>query len=264
VQKKLWAGAVIVLGASAIGLTFRTRAESPPVIGPGERPTPPPIHAVPLPSGDDPFPFDRYRHIFDTRRNGAGEGMIVFERSVTGRDRLRDGLDYWVVATRVKSQGRGDGRIVSREWLRSTGDAIVCGRRQEGPLVSDLEPVQTLLVLPLAAGTTWRWSGLSGGRPCSMESRVEGRVRTVVGAGTFEDAWRVHQETRSEDGVDRVTRDLLLQPGVGLVEEKATIVTDRRTLELDAALLRLEDSDMSARDTRIHINTFSGSARGTR
>ncbi len=243
-KKRLLRASAAVVGALAIGLALRAHAERPPASPPpGEKTAPPPIHAVPIPVGDDPFPFDRYRHVFDTRqnRNGAGEGLILFERSVTGRDHLRDGLEYWVVVTRVRSQTTGDGRIVSREWLRSTGDAIVCGRRQEGPLVSDLDPVQKILALPLVTGANWRWSGRSGGRPCSMESKVEGRVRAVVGAGTFEDAWRVHQETRSEDGVDHATRDLLLQPGVGLVEERATIVTDRRTLELDAALLRLED-----------------------
>ena len=74
-----------------------------------------------------------------------------------------------------------------------------------------------------------------------MVSKVEACERVTVGAGTFDDAWRIESRIDSDDGVDSVKRSLWLQPGLGLVEERSVITTERRTLELDAALLRLED-----------------------
>jgi hypothetical protein len=200
----------------------------------------PPDPSTTVAAADDPFPLDARTRIFDTRQGRLSEGVIAFERVSSGSERLPDGNEYRVFETRVLSRGTGSRRVVSREWLRTTADAVLCGRRQEGPLVCDLVPPQPLVQLPLAVGHGWNWSGTAGGHPARATWVVTGRDRVGVHAGTFPDAWRIENEVRSEDRAgSAVLRTLWLQPGVGLVEERARILLEARQLELDAALREL-------------------------
>jgi hypothetical protein len=235
---------VVVIGTV---VAWRVRARTPRPSGASRRgsgratdaPRPRIPDVGPIDPGD-PFPLDGRLRIFDTRQGRAGDGMILFERVATRRERLSDGHEYLVFETLARMRSTGEGRVVSREWLRRAPDGILCRRRQEGPSPSDLDPPQCVVALPLDLGKTWSWSGTSDGRRSGMKCTVVARERVTVGAGTFQDAWRIDSEVWTEDPPrDEVRRSLWLQPGVGLIEERATIGVDGRTLQLDAALVEV-------------------------
>jgi len=184
----------------------------------------------------DPFPLDGRVRVFDTHdAPGATEGFIAFERVAVGRKMLRDGQNYSIFETRVVNKGTGERRVVSREWLRRTAEGIFCARRQEGPLTSDLDPPQPILLLPLMPGRRWSWSGLVGGLECTFNAVVSGRGPARVGAGVFSEAWRVDMVSTSGDR-ECVRRTLWIQLGIGLIAERAHIERMGRILELDATL----------------------------
>ncbi len=189
---------------------------------------------LPAASATDPFPLDARVRVFETRQHRVGEGILTFEIAARGRETFRD-HEYVVFETRVKSKATGEGRLVSREWIRREPGAVLCGRRGEGSEVFDLVPEQAILELPLVPGKKWSWSPEPGRGNSRVTTTVVGRERIAVGAGTFEDAWRIDNEV--EDGEERVRRSLWLQDGVGLVEERSSIVLPDRMVELDAALL---------------------------
>lgn len=192
----------------------------------------------------DPFPLDARVRTYDTRHERGLSGMIAFERAPTARERLSDGHEYVVVETRAVAHNSGARRVVSREWVRAADDdprgpGVYCRRRQEGPLVCELDPPQPLILTPLVVGRRWTWTGRAGGRASEAKSVVLARERVTVGAGTFEQAWRIDTETHATEGLaETVRRSLWLVEGLGLVEERSTIALEgRATLELDAVLI---------------------------
>jgi hypothetical protein len=220
------------LGAATLALAWHARRSTS--IGALARPT---DRHVEL---SDPFPLDGRTRLFDTRE-GRLEGVIGFERVATGRERLSD-QGYTVFETRVVTKSTGARRVVSKEWLTRTPAGIFCGRRQEGSVVCDLEPAQPVALLPLSVGRRWTWAGRAGGRSSRMECTVAPREQVTLRGGTIPDAWRIDQELRSEDGPpSEIRRTLWLQPGVGLIAEKATIAADGRRLALDAVLREVSD-----------------------
>jgi hypothetical protein len=194
------------------------------------------LHAPP--DASDIFPLEGPLRVFDTHdAPGVSQGVLVFERSTGGRERLGNGEEYVVTETRVLNRGTGARRVVSREWLVRTPDGVFCGKRQEGPLVAILEPPQPVVLLPLTTGRRWEWEGLAGGRRCRLTGVVSASERVSVGAGTFEDAWRIDSEIVSDDPPKTlIRRSFWLESGIGLIEEKARVELGGRTLELDATL----------------------------
>jgi hypothetical protein len=189
----------------------------------------------------DPFPLDGRLRTYETRHAGIGEGVLLYDRIATGIQRLSDGGEYVIVETWARTRGVANGRLVSREWFRREPSALLCGRRQEGPLVGDLEPPQPIVRYPLVVGDRWTWSGRAGGRPCQMTCVVAACERVKVPAGTFEDAWRIDSTVKPTEGADSIVRSLWVQPGLGVVEEKSLVVTDQKRVDLDAVLGQIEN-----------------------
>jgi len=188
----------------------------------------------------DPFPLElpfAKAHIFEVRPGFTPEGVQIYEVGVAGKERLPDGNDYVILETRTRPRASSSARAIGREWLRRDGSGIVCARRQEGPTISDLEPVQRFLRLPLLEGDSWKWSGRAGGLPCTSETTVVSRERVTVPEGTHEGTWRLDTTTRSDNG-DVLTRSIRIAPGFGLIEEESCITASGRTLKFDARLLR--------------------------
>jgi len=232
-------GAALALAAMAVAVVVGGpwRERGPGRDGPSPRTGAAARETTETTAAADPFPLDGRTRVFDTRQGRMSEGVIAFERVFAGPERLADGHEYRVFETRVLNKSTGARRVVSREWLRATADAVLCSRRQEGPLVCDLEPPQPVVRVPLGVGQRWAWSGEAGGRPAHASWVVSGRESVAVHAGTFEEAWRIDMEVRSGDGGDAaILRTLWLQPGLGLVEERSRILLETRQLELDAAL----------------------------
>jgi hypothetical protein len=235
----LAAGSILLVALVALGTAVSARSVR--ADGESKGSPPPPGASVAGVSSEDPYPVDagdRRVRCFETRGRHASDGVLVYEVVVTGTERLSDGRDYVVFETSVRALTTGSGRRVMREWLRRDTDRVVCGRRQEGEVTADLDPVETVVELPLALERSWVWEGRAGGLPCRATTRVAARERVTVPFGTFDEAYRLDIETTCLTG-DRVLRSIWLAPGVGLVQERGTNTTDRRVVPLDAALVRV-------------------------
>jgi hypothetical protein len=163
--------------------------------------------------------------------------VVGFEIGTAGTERLPDGETWTIVDTYTTSLGSVTRRLVQREWLRATSTAILCARRAEGPIVSDLVPVQTVLQLPVAAGASWTWEGTSGGKLCRRRTRVAGSEVLANQMGHEHEAWRVEDETEGLATPGHVKRTLWYVRGLGVVAERSEITLPEFQRILEAKLV---------------------------